>query len=290
MSIPTQLDRYLIKEKLAEGLHRSLYLGVDPQDNRKYAIKHALRTVVESKRFLEQVKNEYECARRIDHPGVRRAFRLVIKRSLTGAKEVVSALEYLEGRTLDTCKPESIPHLIRIFCGVAEALHAIHREGLIHTDVKPRHIMVLKHHKVKLLDLTHACPEHTVKNHIEGTPNYIAPEQVRRDELTRATDVFNLGATMYRCFTGHFISTMLRGKNDLARNVAVKNIPPHHLNAHIPTALSNLILDSIAPHPDDRPRSMVEVHAKLVVMFRNMKRPKRTTTARSAATSQAAAS
>ena len=69
--------------------------------------------------------------------------------------------------------------------------------------------MVDKAGLVKLIDFGQSCRNGTIKERIQGTPDYIAPEQVQRKPITYRTDVFNLGATMYWLLTGRYIPTMM---------------------------------------------------------------------------------
>jgi serine/threonine-protein kinase len=109
----------------------------------------------------------------------------------------------------------------------------------------------------------------TVKSRIQGTPDYIAPEQVGRGPLTPATDVFNFGATMYWCCTDHHIPTLIPKKKDKS---SVPTAPvnenrepkaPHELNPQIPMPLSRVIMDCVQNRPSHRPQDFTAVIPRL---------------------------
>ncbi len=140
-------------------------------------------------------------------------------------------------------------------------------------------------HQVKLIDLGQSCPDNTVKERIQGTPDYIAPEQVKRRRLTPRTDIFNLGATMYWLATRQHIPTMMpKRKNDSAKageraidddldmDMPREIRPPMELNPEIPPALSSLILNCVAKSPSDRPESMALVRDRLEMAIAQMQR------------------
>src|SRR2546430_604156 len=78
----------------------------------------------------------------------------------------------------------------------ARALDALHALGYVHCDLKPNNILISEDLQVKVIDLGQAAKFATIKTRIQGTPDYIAPEQVNCGPVTVRTDVFNLGATM----------------------------------------------------------------------------------------------
>src|SRR5207253_76651 len=82
------------------------------------------------------------------------------------------------------------------FIETAKALQALHRQGFVHCDLKPNNILLGPTGQVKVIDLGQACPVGTAKKRIQGTPDYIAPEQVKCIPVSVRTDVFNLGATL----------------------------------------------------------------------------------------------
>jgi serine/threonine protein kinase len=152
---------------------------------------------------------------------------------------------------------------MNVFHTVAEAVAHINARGFVHADLKPNNIIVDPAGGVKIIDMGQSCPMGTVKERIQGTPDYIAPEQVRREPLDARTDVFNFGATLYWGLTGKPIRTILP-KDDMIQMVAdMRTPPPEDLNPNVPGPLSMLILDCIHSSPAKRPKSMNVVMSRL---------------------------
>ena len=105
------------------------------------------------------------------------------------------------------------------------------------------------------------------KSRIQGTPDYIAPEQVRLAPLDQRTDVFNLGATMYWVLTGKAFSTVLptapAGLKKIELDARRGNEPPHETNELVPVPLSRLIMECCASDREQRPRDMSKVISRL---------------------------
>ena len=119
---------------------------------------------------------------------------------------------------------------------------------------------------VKLIDFGQSCPIGTVKDRIQGTPDYIAPEQVQRQPITPRTDVFNLGATMYWVLTRRHIPTMIP-KGEPGTVVKSDNTcpAPREINPQVPPALSGLVVGCVQARPNDRPESMEQVCSRLEI-------------------------
>src|SRR5437667_4495151 len=130
--------------------------------------------------------------------------------------------------------------------------------GYVHCDIKPNNILRGEDGKVKIIDFGQSCRIGTIKERIQGTPDFIAPEQVARRPVTIQTDVFNLGATLYWCLTGKHIPTLYtvnkKGENSFLVHDRITT--PQQLNIKVPTALSNLVMDAISTSPSKRPEGM----------------------------------
>ncbi|HET6882118.1 MAG TPA: protein kinase [Pirellulales bacterium] len=147
---------------------------------------------------------------------------------------------------------------LRIGRETAEALAVAHERGLIHRDIKPGNIWLeAPSGWVKLLDfgLAHAVEDEvhlTQTGTILGTPAYMSPEQARGDRVGPRSDLFSLGAVLYRLTTG---KQPFQGPSTLAVLTALaveRPKPPRELNPEIPIALSELIERLLAKHPDER--------------------------------------
>jgi serine/threonine-protein kinase len=150
---------------------------------------------------------------------------------------------------------------------VAEAMHYMHAQGFVHADMKPNNIVVTADGHAKIIDLGQSCPMNTIKERIQGTPDYIAPEQVHRRPITAKTDVYNLGATMYFVFTGKKVPTALATGDSLVSrlddNLMERPKPARDLNKKIDQRLNDLIMQCVEIDPDKRPSDMKAVADRL---------------------------
>lgn len=258
---------------LGHGASSTIYAAVDPRDQHVYAIKHVVRRTPSDQRFIDQALVEHETASTLDHPTIRKSYRIVRRRKLLKTSELYVLMELVDGRTLEQRRPEAPAEATPIFRAAAEGLAYIHSRGMLHCDVKPNNILVGEDGVVKVIDLGQACPVHTVKPRVQGTPDYIAPEQVRREVLTPKTDVFNLGATMYWCLTRHHVPTLIPkgpGELDTGQPAALK--PASAYNAEVPAALDRLVLQCLESKPADRPAHMGEVIDRLGIVENQLAR------------------
>ena len=149
-------------------------------------------------------KQEAKCLAQLDDPQVIR----VLDFGVYGSFFYIS-FEHFDGQTLRhrmAGSPLSADFKLAIFFQIAHALAVVHRMGIVHRDVKPENILINDERQVKLADFGLAqvsdAARLTEKSSILGTPGYMAPEQIRSEELTPAVDVFALGIVGYELFTG----------------------------------------------------------------------------------------
>ena len=220
---------------------------------------------------MQQVVNEYDCGRRIDHPGVRRVYDLRRVRRLLAVRETHLLMEYCPDRSLQDSPTKSVLEACGVFAQVAQGIDAINLAGFVHADMKPNNIIITPEGNVKIIDLGQACRIGTVKERIQGTPDFIAPEQVKRGPLGVQTDVFNFGASFYWALTGKCIPTLLPKANSLELPAAGPAVtPPVKHNSDIPPVLNNLVMDCVKVDPSQRPGSMQEVVRRLGIVLRRL--------------------
>ena len=186
-------------------------------------------------------------------------------------KEVLLSMEIFEGKSLENSPTLSLVDVLMVFRMVATGLNAMHQNGLVHCDIKPNNILISNNSTIKIIDLGQSCPIGTVKPRIQGTPDYIAPEQVKRKPLSKRTDVFNLGASMYWAFTGKHIPTLIPKNTDRVKIVLESNIgpppSPHKIKPKIPVGVSNLIMECVSKKPFDRPPDMPALISRIDLLI-----------------------
>lgn len=250
------LPEYTVISILGKGAGSTLHKVRHRLTGKVYALKQVLRDNDPEGLFFSQVRTEYEVGRQIAHPGVRQVFELHRVRRLVRVSQLCLMLEYLEGQTLEQARVTDPTKLVRIFKEVAAALQAVHQAGFVHADIKPNNIMICSDGVVKIFDLGQSCKLGSTKRRIQGTPDFIAPEQVMKLPVDERTDVFNLGATMYWCLTGKPFPTRLKSQQR-ADSFDVGSVrhaeTPQELRPDVPAVWSALVMDCCRNGPASRP-------------------------------------
>jgi serine/threonine protein kinase len=253
-----QIAGYTILAELGEGAASTIYAVQDPKTKRVWALKHVERRSEKDDRFIEQAITEHTVASRFDHPVLRRAGRIIKRRERRTVVELFLLLDLVDGVDLEVMGTRNLRSFVHIYRQVAEGLGHMHERGYVHADMKPSNVIVLDSGDARVIDFGQSCEIGTVKQRIQGTPQFIAPEQVRRDPLSPRTDVYNLGATMYRSLTKRHLPTVL--DRDAVRSgrppVAV---PPHEITGNVPEDLSELVMRCVEHDAFRRPSGMPEV-------------------------------
>ena len=258
--------QYDVMNVLGEGAKSTIYRVNDPATGRQFALKHVKRIDTKDIRFVEQIQNEFDISKLFTHENLRRSFDLkIVKSMFMKVSEAFLVMELFEGYTLDVRPPSTMLETVEIFIQTCRGLKALHQMGFIHADLKPNNILKSDLGTVKVIDFGQSCRAGIIKERIQGTPDYISPEQVARRPITIQTDIFNLGATIYWTLTGKTIPTLYtvnkKGENSFLLDSKIDT--PQQLNPKVPPALSNLVMDCVATSPRKRPADMDGVMQRL---------------------------
>jgi serine/threonine protein kinase len=261
-----KLLHYDVIERLGEGAGSVIYSVRDATTGRKYALKHVLRHKDKDIRFIEQMETEFEVSKNFTHPNLRRSFDLkVVKSMLLKKSEAFLVMELFEGKPLEARPPSSMMDVVNTFIPSALGLKAMHDMGFVHCDIKPNNILRDAQGEVKVIDFGQSAKIGTVKERIQGTPDYISPEQVERRPITVQTDIYNFGATIYWALTGKTIPTQYtvsrKGEHSFLLDTLIAS--PAQLNPKTPVALSNLVMECISTNPKKRPPDMEQTIMRL---------------------------
>ena len=266
---------YTTISQLGIGARSSITLVEKRQTGELFAVKRVVKRSPEDDRFLEQARIEYAVASKTDHPVLRKTHDIRRVRKWMQVVEIRVLMEYFEGETLEKVKPTEMRQVIAIFRHVAEGLDSLHRLGYVHADIKPNNILLGENEQVKIIDFGQSCALGHVKQRIQGTPDYIAPEQVRRQRITRRTDIFNVGATLYWVLTGRPYPTDIPA-NPGGRSFSLvdrTDAPePREVNKHVPLSLSKLVMECCKSKPENRPGDMKELISRLDVVDHLLKK------------------
>ncbi|HBS28992.1 MAG TPA: serine/threonine protein kinase [Phycisphaerales bacterium] len=264
----TRLAGYKVLAEIGRGAASIIYLVQDEKTKQIWALKHVEKNDPKDQRFLDQAIQEHEVGSRIRHPAVRAIEKLIKTREkLISVREVFLVMEYVDGVSVERHPPKTFEQALSIFKQTAAGLAVMHKAGFVHADMKPNNIVVDDAGRVKVIDLGQACAAGTVKERIQGTPDYIAPEQVHRRAITPRTDIYNLGATMYWVLTQRHIPTALPKGDSLVSSLddqfIEKAAPVRQFLPHVPEKLNDLIMECVEVDPEKRPSTMQEVHDRL---------------------------
>jgi len=267
-----EVPGYQVVEFLGSGARSTIWHIRDRQTNQSFALKRVVKRQSTDEKFLTQALNEYRIGSQLEHENIRRIYRLRRVKKWLSVREIHLVMELCEGRTVQENRPVELETVVDIFSRVAGSLAYMNARGFVHADIKPNNIIVSPTGTVKIIDLGQSCPVGTIKERIQGTPDFIAPEQVRRRPLDARTDVFNFGAALYWTLTGKPIPTVLPKKGNLTMVADLAIKPPEELNPDVPPPLSKLVVDCVDVHPQRRPKSMDEVATRLDLVRHMIKR------------------
>lgn len=272
-----KIGAFQVLSHLGEGAHSSIMQIRRLSDGRQYALKIVKIEDADAEKFLAQAEHEFEVAQKLDHPNLIKIYCLEKIKSfgLFGGKvkEVRQLIEFVNGKTLDKFKIIPMGILVQIFRDVAAGLTMMHRRNIFHGDLKPNNIMLSKSGNVKVIDYGLSWIKGQEKQRIQGTPEYMAPEQVKKI-VNEKTDIFNFGATMYRLLTWHYIPIVVpQGQNSVPVDEETWKRhfkPVLERNPKCPRSLARLVEHCLAFRASQRPETISEVHddlAALVVKY-----------------------
>jgi serine/threonine-protein kinase len=267
-----QVPGHKIVQLLGNGARSTIWQIRHLATGQFYALKRVVKREKNDFRFIEQVETEYTNACKLDHPNLRKIYNLRRIHKWLAVSEVQLMMEFCPGETIQNARPQSVEKVVDIFSTVASVLEHMNAKGVIHADTKPNNILISEEGEVKVIDLGQSCAVGTVKERIQGTPDFIAPEQVHRQPLDSRTDVFNFGASLYWTLTGRAIPTALPQTDSIREKRDHLRHPISELNPAVPPSLVKLVEDCIELSPGRRPESMKDVNSRLSLVSLTMKR------------------
>lgn len=268
--LPKSLFGFDVVSRIGDGAASTIYAVTD-SSGQLFALKHVVRKTDADERFIEQLQNEFNMSRLFRHAGLRKAVELKTPRKFFSNKinEAGLVLEWVDGQPLDQHIPTDLTVLFGIFAHAAAALASLHRLRLVHCDFKPHNVLVCDDGKVKVIDFGQTCKIDTGKRRVQGTPDFITPEQVKCVAVNCQTDIYSLGASLYWCLTSQKVPTYFNADKVKREMVKLQKFPsPRALRADVPQEVSDLIMHCLSYNPDHRPADMVMVLTKLEEFIR----------------------
>jgi eukaryotic-like serine/threonine-protein kinase len=250
-----ELDSYRIEAPIAKSGMATIFRATDTRDGRTVALKIPHPDMEADPILSDRFKRESDIGERLNHPNVMRVFG--------GEKHsrIYMVMEWCPGRLLRQILDEGrLPQdrAIRIAIEILKALEYIHSNGVVHRDLKPENIMVDENDHIKLIDFgiagDTASRRLTYANFTSmlGTPNYIAPEQVKGKRGDGRTDLYSMGVILYEMLTGKLPftgPTPLAAMNDRLLNHPV---PPRVADPSVSPQLQEIIYRALERDPKNR--------------------------------------
>ena len=200
-SADRQVGKYIAKHKLGAGAWTIVYQGVHGSLNKTVAIKMLKHQMAMDEEFSAKFIKEAEIIANINHPNIVHVYDI---EDLYATHFIV--MEYLEGESLEQLlnrvgmldQELAVHYLLQICSGLAHA----HQLGIVHQDIKPDNILVQKDDTIKILDFGLACPTGSENFEMEGTIQYMSPEQIDSYPVDERTDIYCMGITAFEMLIG----------------------------------------------------------------------------------------
>ena len=192
---------FMLEREIGSGGMGGVYMGRDKMLDRPVAVKVMLKEYGSDAAFVEKFKKEAQAAARLIHPNIAQVYSFglydgmpYIAMELASGGSLYSLMNAAPGKT-------DIQRVLKICQQTMLALQCATDQGIIHGDVKPENILLDANGNAKLVDFGLAAMQKDTKE-IWGTPYYISPEKVKKEELDFRSDMYSLGATLYHALTG----------------------------------------------------------------------------------------
>lgn len=264
-------NRYEILERIGTGGMAIVYKAKCHRLNRLVAIKILKSDLAQNEEFRRRFNAESQAVAQLSHPNIVSVYDV----SRGGDMEYI-VMELIDGITLKQYMEkrgqlnwrESLHFITQIMRGLSHA----HSRGIIHRDIKPQNIMVLRDGSVKVADFGIACladSAQTLTQEALGSVHYISPEQARGDRPDARSDIYSSGVVLYEMLTG-----WLPFEGESAVSVAIQHLSsiplaPREINPDIPEQLELICMKAMAPDLEHRYQSADAMIADLEAFRKN---------------------
>ena len=256
-------NRYEILEVIGTGGMAVVFKAKCHRLNRLVAIKMLKKDLSEDADFRRRFHDESQAVAMLSHPNIMAVYDV----SRGGDMDYI-VMELIDGITLKQYMerrgrlnwPETLHFISQIMKGISHA----HSRGIVHRDIKPQNIMVLRDGTAKVTDFGIACLNGSnPTNEAIGSVHYISPEQAKGDYTDNRSDIYSAGVVLYEMLTGR-----LPFEGDSPMAVAVQHfnavpLNPRELNPEIPEALEQICIKAMAPDRSSRYSTADEMLADL---------------------------
>ncbi|HBD86174.1 MAG TPA: serine/threonine-protein kinase, partial [Clostridiales bacterium] len=258
----TYLDeRYEILETIGTGGMAVVYKAMCHRLNRYVAVKILRDDLSADKEFRDRFQKESQAVAMLSHPNIVSVYDV----SHSDNVEYI-VMELIEGITLKQYMKKKgafgWKEAMHFSVQIAKAMEHAHAKGIIHRDIKPQNIMILKDGTIKVADFGIAALESAHEKRSGqalGSVNYIAPEQAKGDVPDARSDIYSLGVVMYEMLTGE-LPYSGETENEIAmQHITGTPVPPSQKNREIPAELERITMRAMAQDIDERYQSATEL-------------------------------
>jgi len=275
---PHKIGKYSILSELGQGASAVVYLGEDPFNDRKVAVKVARSdeemAEEEAKRFEKLFLNEASLAGKLNHPNIVGVYDAVVEGDL---RYIV--MEYVPGGSLKKFCTETnllpVRQAVLVVFKMCRALDYAFQNGVIHRDIKPANILLSERDDIKISDFGTAKISHATHTQIDGflgSPAYMSPEQINEEGPSVQSDIYSLGVVMYELLTGKL---PFRAENSVAMIHKILNedpVPIETLRPDLPDKLVEIVKRAMHKDPKVRYSSWFEMASELANTFPQLER------------------
>ena len=253
-------DRFRIVALLGRGGMGEVFRADDLKLGQAVALKFLPAEMSKDQQRLERLYNEVRVARQIAHPNVCRVYDI----GEVDGQHFIS-MEYIQGEDLSTLlrRIGGLPETkaIQVARQIAAGVAAAHEKGVLHRDLKPSNIMLDERGLARITDFGLAAVHSEIgrANIAEGTPAYMAPEQLTGKEVSARSDIYSLGLVLFEIFTG----TRAFDGDSTAEVMRQRATSTPSLPSEINPAIERVILHCLETEPNKRPSSAIAVAAAL---------------------------
>ena len=259
--------RFEIESVISRSGMASLFKAKDLTTKQTVAVKIPYMQLESDPNSFARFQREEEIGELLNHPNILKFIKVPNK------SRPYIVTEYLEGKPLSTVmnevRPLPIPDAVQIASYICGALAHMHENKVVHRDLKPQNIMICEDGTLRIIDF--GIAKSTEMRRLTfagftpamGTPDYMAPEQVKGKRGDERTDIYSLGAVLYEMTTG---SVPFEGPNPfIVMNSRITGDPvaPRKLNPEISEALEEIILHAMEREPHRRYQSAAAMKAEL---------------------------
>lgn len=260
--------RFEITELISRSGMGSVFKAVDLASGDTVALKVPFMHLESDPAFYSRFEREEEIGKSLSHPGILKIIPTSPKKS-----RPYFAMEYLKGRTLDELVRESgklpVDKALAFASRICEALDYMHGRDIVHRDLKPANVMVCDDGSIRIMDFGIAKAQALRRitfggfSPTMGTPDYMAPEQVKGKRGDGRTDIYSLGAMLYEMVTGRVPFEAPNAYMVMNARLIGDPRAPRRINPDISPEVEEIILHAMERDPVDRYASAAEMKAEL---------------------------